>query len=363
MAEESDYKSLHEYPVQILTGISASMYGGVDYHYESPVGFKEQFNTTRGPGFALGYPDTPYLIELDPFGAYDPSSYKFEPKGFTGSVAKFRIYIPPGTTRFRMQAEFLGKGITFAAAVRMDVPPVRDQPLTTAEYDKAQFERSTLDDFHKLLDGQELLFAYAGITNIPAARGTMDLSGIYNISSKDHFTKGRWLFFSILNPAPIDRIWANYVVNRETFRNLYALIEYDASGNPLSSAGSSTGGGTTPESPTLAGIKVTPAAMDFPIYVPNHGGGGSVGSGGESVPTPDYSFLVESIPAGAPLPPVKVFPASDVQEVGRSPSAVRYLYIGNTRRTTVGLSDLVTVTSREHLAEIKITAIAPPSPT
>lgn len=363
--EELKYKSVHEHTIEILQDIVDSGYGGWSLITDKLAGFKNQFNPLESPGCMLGYSDVKdkCLFTTD-FGFTDKPGLVLYPKDFLGSVSKFRIYIPAGTTQFKLEM-YLGSfttpdKMTYGGVIKMDVPPTRTQPLTTSEYEKIQAESSITKDFYKVLSGKEVYFMHNG-------SGKVTIGGVFKETVDYKIDKGRWLFINVLNMS--DKIadskiyeaqlMATYNVNTNTFRELYNSIVYDSAGNPVSSADQ-----LVTQDPDLilvdpTGIKVTPSSHSVPVYIPSGVSGGTIRdpNAPEPPPPPEYLFTVESIPEGAKLPPVYVFPREGIMMTQISNSKVIYKVASAGHRTEVGMVDNYTFTCLDFVAEASVTTI------
>ena len=373
--DESLYKSIHDYPIEIYTGSEDSGYGGVNLLSVKLTGVKEQFNPMETPGCVLGFPDTKDKCIVIGYGYVQTSAnydlgLNVNPYDFDNSLKKYKVYIPPGTTEFKLDFYLPGTGtaVPYAVAIRLDLPPKRTKELTTKEYQDAQFEQSVSEDFYKLLEGQELICSYSG-------RSALNIGGRFK--EKEHYkiNEGRWLFVNVLNTnkSVLEAqkysysLQAHYKVNKDTFRQLYTTIKYDATGNPVSSALLANNGGKGPAvRPVLSGIKVSPANYDVPVVVPVlPGGEGFVGdpNAPPPPPPPEYIFTLEAVPAGAELPRVNVFPRPLVTEIGRTYSKVHYKFATEWPfRTEVGMVNKIVFTSKNFLAEATVTSIPTPEP-
>ena len=373
-SDESVYKSIHDYVNEINIDIVASGYGGIKIITAKLSGVKEQFNPMETPGCVLGFEDVItkciYDLEYGNTHAYDNynKGLNIRPLDFDKSLSKYRVYIPAGTTEFKL--ELVGVRDRYAVAVRLDIPPKRIKPLTTIEYEEAQLNASISSDFYKLLDGEELLSA-ANLVGISGKYDgiNMSIGGHFKENETYKLPEGRWLFVNVLNTSDqvlnSDRynlyIQAHYRVNKDTFRQLYRAIEYDKDGAPVSSRLLANNGGKGPVvKPATTGIKVSPANHDVPIFV--DAGGGVAVSGGEpnSSPPSEYIFTVESVPEGGTLERINVFPKTLVKEIGRTNSKVYYKFVKEwPYRTQVGMVNKITFTTKNFLAEATVTAIPP----
>lgn len=375
--DETLYKSIHDYVSEIWTDVVDSGYGGVNILTAKLIGVKDQFNPMEAPGCVLGFSDviTKCLYSMTPGNVVAQNNYdtglNIQPYDFDNSLKKYKVYIPPGTTEFKLDFSLPGleTAVPYAVAIRLDLPPKRTKELTTKEYQDAQFEQSVSQDFYKLLDGQELIYSHDG-------NKVMNIGGRFKETELYKINEGRWLFVNVLNTNNTILnsqkyhcyLQAYYKVNKDTFRQLYTTIKYDTTGNPVSSALLANNGGKGPTvNPVLSGIKVTPTNHDVPVFVPvpPGGGGGSIGdpNAPPPPPPPEYIFTLEAVPADAELPRVYVFPRPLVTEIGRTRSKVHYKFTENWPfRTEVGMVNKITFTSKDFLAEATVTSIPTPEP-
>ncbi len=373
--DESAYKSIHDSVNEIIIDVVDSGYGGIRLVTAKLSGVKEQFNPMGTPGCVLGFEDV--ITKCLHHSVYEPGyvynnynkGLNIRPLDFDKSLSKYRVYIPPGTTEFKL--ELIGVRDHYAVAVRLDIPPKRIRALTTAEYEEAQLNASVGSDFYKLLDGEELLRAAnpAGISNTYHGIN-MSIGGHFTENETYKLPEGRWLFVNVLNISDqvlnSDRyhlyLQASYRVNKDTFRQLYQAIEYDKDGLPVSSALLANNGGKGPViKPDTAGIKVTPTNHDVPVFVGTvTGGGGSVGDPNAPPPPqpPEYIFTVEAVPEGGVLERINVFPRGLVNEIGRTNSKVHYKFVEDwPYRTQVGMVNKITFTTKSFIAEATVTSI------
>lgn len=237
---QAEFVSLHQRPISYVERIDYSSGGYIPVYSPPYQGFMKQFSPYGVSGCTIGYESEAGKCETvtGGFGFLFPD-YSYAPE--------FRVYIPPGTTGFSLLG-FLPQNEMYAVVVKMDSPPERRAVLSQDEYDQVRSTQHEDTNFSLLLQGQEKIMVHLG-------GGSTSIAGTFR-SKNTPLTTGHWLYARVLNGSSLYNFRANYVVDKNVYKNWWDLAQnsgkFDASFDPLQ------GDSLPPVIPPLISIAVSP---------------------------------------------------------------------------------------------------------
>ncbi len=220
-ADDTSYSSLHTVSTEITSALDSQ--GNVQNTTFTVKSFRDRYHAND--------PRTMCNMRIGPdscpFGSASEANLSFYSIS-NYRPTKFRIYLPPGTTKLNFNLRYT-QSAEARAAIRADSPPVTTDPNTPVNSDPTS-------NLSNLLAGQEIIAKQAD--------GTMQIFGV-QVPLSSPLATGRWIYINVIDTKQashsIFKIDGIITVKASTYIGWFNTCQFDSLGNVLFAGASSAG--------------------------------------------------------------------------------------------------------------------------